>query len=52
MRALLLALGDRLDGENVSYAEVVIKIRINEDVADELADLARQTGVTVDIRDV
>ena len=52
VRALLLALGDRVDDENVSYAEVMIKIRINEAVADELADLARQTGVTVDVRDV
>ena len=50
--ALLLALGDRVDDDSVSYAEVMVKVRIRGDQADSLADLARQAGVTPDVRDV
>ncbi len=50
--ALLLALGDRVDDDSVSYAEVMVKVRVRGDQADPLADLARQTGVTPDVRDV
>jgi hypothetical protein len=52
VRALLLALGDRVDDESVSYAEVMIKVRIEGAVADELAELARLAGVAPDVRDI
>ncbi len=49
--ALLLELGDRVDDDSISYAEVMIKVRVHGDKAAPLADLARQTGVTPDVRD-
>ncbi len=50
--ALLLALADRVDDEAASYAELGVKMRMNGDAADALADMARQAGATPNVREV
>jgi hypothetical protein len=50
--ALLQALADRVDEGASTYAEVMVKMRVSEDVADGLATLAREAGTNPDVRDV
>lgn len=49
--ALLQALADLVDEGKSSYAEVMLKIRVNAESADALGDLARRSGINPDIRD-
>ena len=48
--ALLQALADMVDDEKSSYAEVMLKVRVTSDVADDIADLVRKTGANPDVR--
>jgi len=50
--ALLTALADRVDERAVSYAEVMVKLRVAEGAAKVIADLAKATGAQPDVRDV
>ena len=49
---LLRELADRVDEGAVSYAEVMLKLRIDDKVAGGIAKLIRATGTEPDIRDV
>src|SRR5262249_39566199 len=49
---LLRELADRVDEGVVSYAEVMLKLRIDGTLADSVADLIRATGAEPDVRDV
>ena len=40
-----------VDDEKSSYAEVMLKVRVTSDVADDIADLVRKTGANPDVRD-
>ena len=50
--ALLTTLADRVDERGVSYAEVMVKMRVAGPLADGIADLVRNTGTQADVRDV
>ena len=50
--AVLMALSHRVDEHAVSYAEVMVKMRIFEGAADHIADLVKNTGTQADVRDV
>jgi hypothetical protein len=50
--AFLQELADKVDEGTASYAELMVKIRLNGDAANALADVARRTGVPVDVREV
>ncbi|MGH3500948.1 MAG: DUF499 domain-containing protein [Nocardioidaceae bacterium] len=49
---LLQALAERVDEDAASYAELMVKMRVNVTVVDALADLARDVGANPDVRDV
>lgn len=49
--ALLQELADRVDEDAASYAEIMVKMRVNADVADRLGEFIRNTGANPDIRD-
>ncbi len=50
--ALLNELADRVDDGSASYAEVMIKMRVSDEAADNIATLIRHTGSAPDVRDV
>ena len=49
--ALLHELADRVDDGSASYAEVMVKIRVNDEAADSIAALVRGTGTNPDVRE-
>ncbi|SDM02781.1 Protein of unknown function [Arthrobacter sp. ov407] len=50
--ALLQALADMVDEGKSSYAEVMLKVRVDATAADGVADLVRNAGGNPDLRDV
>lgn len=49
---LLRELADRVDEGAVSYAEVMLKLRMESEVADGIAELIRATGTDPDVQNV
>ena len=45
-------LADSIDAGHSSYAEVMLKLRLDENTADDLAELAKETTANVDLREV